>query len=170
MQSKQLKHPGSPPPKNLRGFIQQRRWWPQSFWIVKGWSWLIILSKVAGWSRRIARKSEERGRKTASWESALAGQRTCPHFTSCHDWCDWMWIWNPSLSPIFSWYCSFWLPSVPKTEIPSSWYTVWRQWRYHRGNNEYLGDQEKAFYFEGIKKLIQRWAKYSALKGEYNEK
>ena len=32
--------------------------------------------------------------------------------------------------------------------------------------NEYLGDQEKAFYFEGIRKLEQRWAKCIALKGD----
>ena len=35
--------------------------------------------------------------------------------------------------------------------------------------NEYLGDQEKA-YFEGIRKLEQRWAKCIALKGDYIEK
>ena len=32
--------------------------------------------------------------------------------------------------------------------------------------NEYFGDQEKAFYFEGIRKLEQRWAKCIALKGD----
>ena len=36
--------------------------------------------------------------------------------------------------------------------------------------NEYFGDQEKAFYFEGIRKLEQRWAKYIALMGDYIEK
>ena len=35
--------------------------------------------------------------------------------------------------------------------------------------NECLVDQEKA-YFEGIRKLKQRWAKYIALKGDYIEK
>ena len=48
----------------------------------------------------------------------------------------------------------------------------------HHGSNEgiieavnkYLGGQEKAFYFEGIRKLEQRWAKYIALKGDYTEK
>ena len=33
--------------------------------------------------------------------------------------------------------------------------------------NKYLGDQEKAFYFEGIRKLEQKWAKCNALKGDY---
>ena len=32
--------------------------------------------------------------------------------------------------------------------------------------NEYLGDQENAFYFEGIRKLDQRWVKCIALKGD----
>ena len=36
--------------------------------------------------------------------------------------------------------------------------------------NDYLRDQEKAFYFEGIRKLKQRWAKCIALKGDYIEK
>ena len=31
--------------------------------------------------------------------------------------------------------------------------------------NEYLGDQEKAFYFEGIRNLKLRWAKCIALRG-----
>ena len=35
---------------------------------------------------------------------------------------------------------------------------------------EYLGDQEKAFYFEGIRKLEQRLAKCIVLKGDYIEK
>ena len=35
--------------------------------------------------------------------------------------------------------------------------------------NEYLQDQEKAIYFEGIRKLEQRWAKSIALKGGYIE-
>ena len=36
--------------------------------------------------------------------------------------------------------------------------------------NEYLGDQENAFLFEGIRKLKQRWAKCIALKRDYIEK
>ena len=36
--------------------------------------------------------------------------------------------------------------------------------------NEYLGDQENVFYFEGIRTLEQRWAKCIALKGDYIEK
>ena len=36
--------------------------------------------------------------------------------------------------------------------------------------NEYLGDQEKAFYFEVIRKLEQGWAKCIALNGIYIEK
>ena len=36
--------------------------------------------------------------------------------------------------------------------------------------NEYLGDQENAFYFEGISKPEQRWAMCIALKGYCMEK
>ena len=43
-------------------------------------------------------------------------------------------------------------------------------YRSNEGAIEYLGDQENAFYFEGIRKLQQRWAKYISLKGGYIEK
>ena len=36
--------------------------------------------------------------------------------------------------------------------------------------NKFLGDQENAYYFEGIRKLEQRWAKCIASKGDYIEK
>ena len=36
--------------------------------------------------------------------------------------------------------------------------------------NEYLEDQENAFYFEGIGKLEQKWCKCIALKGDCIEK
>ena len=110
------------------------------------------------------------GRKTDSRWSALVGQCPCQHAASYHDCCDWMWIWNPSSSPIFSWYGSFWMLSVPKTEIPPPWYTVWKQWRRHRVSKLVLGDQEKAFYFEGIRKLEQRCAKCIVLREEYIKK
>ena len=36
--------------------------------------------------------------------------------------------------------------------------------------DEYLGDQEEGFYFEGISKLEQRWRKCIEAKGDYIEK
>ena len=36
--------------------------------------------------------------------------------------------------------------------------------------NEYLEDQEKDFYLDGISKLEQRWTKCIALMGDYIEK
>ena len=96
------------------------------------------------------RKKETRN--TDSRSSVLAGQHPCPHITSSHDCCDWMWIWNPSSSPILSWYGSFRLISVPKTEIPSSWYTVWKQWRHHRGSKRVLGGPGKGLLFWRDKK------------------
>ena len=35
--------------------------------------------------------------------------------------------------------------------------------------NEYFGNKEKAFYFEGIRELKQRWVKCITLKGDYIE-
>ena len=119
--------------RNLIGFSQHGRWWPQSFGIhdVEGWSWLswsrshikrCTLCRQIEAATSVNRKKEER--KTDSQCSALAGQRPCQHVTvtSCHDCRDWMWIWNPASSFIFSLYGSFWLTciSIPKTEIPSS--------------------------------------------------
>ena len=40
----------------------------------------------------------------------------------------------------------------------------------NEGVIEAVKDQEKALYFEGIRKLEQRWAKCIALKGDYIEK
>ena len=40
---------------------------------------------------------------------------------------------------------------------------------HNRGSKRVLGDQEKAFYFERVRKLEQRWTKCIALKGDYIE-
>ena len=159
MQSRHWKHSGLAILRKLLGFIQQGRWWPQSIWDSQGVIMIDSLEKGkranwAGFARKLTR-------------GILLLQE---HATSCHDCCDWMWTWNPSSSPIFSWYGSFWLLSVPKTEIPSSWFTVWKQLRCHRGSQRVYGDQEKVCYFEGIRKLEQRWTKCITLKGDYIEK
>ena len=36
--------------------------------------------------------------------------------------------------------------------------------------NEYLGEQENSVYFEGIRRLEQRWARCIALNRDYIEK
>ena len=36
--------------------------------------------------------------------------------------------------------------------------------------NEYFGDQKKAFYIEGPRKLEQRWDECISLKGDYIKK
>ena len=95
------------------------------------------------------RKKE--ARKTDSRCSAPAGQRTCPHATSCHDCCDWMWIWNPSSFPKYGFS---WLLSVPKTEIPSSWYTSWKQRMRHWSSKRVLGGPGKPLDFYIKKNLI----------------
>ena len=53
--------------------------------------------------------------------------------------------------------------SVPKTEIPSSWYTIWTQ----RRRKRVLGGPDNAFYLEVIRQLEQRWVKCIVLKGDY---
>ena len=80
--------------------------------------------------------------KTDSRRSALAGQRPCPHVTSCHDCYDCMWI-LPH-------------PTYPPDMAPSDFYLLKKMKSHLRGTqyvsnegvieavNEYLGDQEKA--------------------------
>ena len=47
-----------------------------------------------------------------------------------------------------------------QTEIASSWYTIWKQWRRARGIKRVL----RPSIFERIRKLEQRWAKCIALR------
>ena len=73
-------------------------------------------------------------------------------------------------------------PSYSPDMAPSDFYLFPKLKSHHRGAqyesnegineavNVYLGDQEKAFYFEGIRKLEQTWNWCIALKGDYIEK
>ena len=79
-------------------------------------------------------------------------------------------ILNPSSFPIFSWYGFFSLLPVPKTEIHLRGTQYGSNQGLIEAVNKYLGDQEKVLYFEGIRKLTQRWATCIALKGDYIEK
>ena len=185
MQSKHWKHPGSPPPKNLRGFIQRggggggSGWWFRSFGIVKRWPWWLSWARSHDKRFILCRRIEaatpgnrqKEARETESRCSALAVQRPC--LTSQVDMTAATECWFEILfsSPIFSWFGS-WLLSVPKTEIQASWSTVWKQWRRHRGSKKYFGDQEQTFYFwrDNLRKLEQRWTKRIVLKGDYIKK
>ena len=113
---------------------------------------------------------KKEARKSDSRCSALAGQCHCPHVTSC-------------LTAATK--CGFEIlphPSYFSDMAPSDFYLFPKLKSHLRGTpyesnegvieavNEYLGDQENAFNFEGIRKLGQRWAKCIALKGNYIEK
>ena len=73
-------------------------------------------------------------------------------------------------SPVFSRFSPFGLLSVPnlKTNLHG------RNFASNEGIidavNEYLGDQEEGFYFEGIGKLEQHRRKCIKAKGDYIEK
>ena len=147
-----------------RGFIQQGRWWSQSFGIVKGWSWLIILSNTRTHDKRciLCRRIEtatsgnrnKEARKTDSWCSAIAGYRPCPLVTSCHGCCDLKSFLVPY--SLLIWTLLTYL--FPKLKS------------HHRGTQygsnegaieavrEYLRDQERSF-FVWKRKLEQLWAK-----------
>ena len=112
--------------------------------------------------QEIARK--RRGKLT---RGVLLLQDNTPaqNVTICHDCCDWMWIWNPSSSAIFSWYGFFWLLSVPKTEIPSSWHTIWKQCRRHGGSIRVLGGPGKGLLFWRYKKAWTEMGLVHCLEG-----
>ena len=104
---------------------------------------------------------KKKARKTDSRCSALAGQRphVCQHVTSCHDCCATEGFKILSL-PTYSPYMA---PSDLNLFQKLKSHLSGTQYRSNEGVkeavNEYLGDQEKAFYFEGrIRKLEQRWA------------
>ena len=99
--------------------------------------------------------------------SALSGQCACSHVANCHDCCDWMPIWSPSSPPFspdmaLSDLCPF--PKLKSnlrgTQFGSNEGVI-------EAANEYLEDQEKDFYLEGICKLEQRWTKCIALNADY---
>ena len=79
--------------------------------------------------------------------------------------------------------CGFEIPRMFSNDMAPSYYYLFPKLKSHlcgtqygsnecvkEAVNEYLGDQEEAFYFEGIRKLEQRWAKCIAFKGFYIEK
>ena len=121
-------------------------WWFRSFGIVKRWLWWLSWARSHDKRFILCRRIEaatpgnrqKEARETESRCSALAVQHRCltsqvgmTAATEC-------WFEILFSSPIFSWFGSFWLLSVPKTEIQASWFTVWKQWRRHRGSKKVL--------------------------------
>ena len=163
IQSKQWKHPGSPHPKKFKRVHSAGKvaW---LFWDIQGMIMIEYLEQgctingayYIGELRWLGQKNHKiEARKTDLQSSTLAGKCPCCLVTSCHGCCDWIWIWNRSSSPLFSWYGFFWLLSVPKTEIPFLWYTVLKQWRHHRGSKRVLGGTRKGLLFWRDKKVVE---------------
>ena len=87
---------------------------------------------------------------TCSFEYPVSmAQTIILHETGC---CDSMQLWGPSSSPVFTWFSPFRLlfPNL-KTKLCS------KKFESNEGIidavDEYLGNQEEGFYFEGISKL-----------------
>ena len=166
MQSKQVKHPCSPPPRKFRRAHSAGKVIASTFGIVKWWSCLIILSRVARWTVHIMQAN--RGCYARKRRGKLT-RGSCPHVTSSHDCCDWMWIWNPSSSPYSPDMTPFDFYLFPKLKSHLCCTLYGSNEGVIEAVKEYLGDQEKATYFEGIRKLQQRWAECIALKWDYIE-
>ena len=77
---------------------------------------------------------------------------------------------GPSLSPIVSRFSPFELLSVSKSETNFCARNFGSNEGVMDTVDEYLGDQEEGFYFEGISKLVQHWRKCIEAKGDYIEK
>ena len=158
----QWKHLGSPLLWNLRGFIQRGRWWSQSFGIVKGWSWLIILGKGArqtvhimqanwGGYAKIARKRQ--GKLT--WgvlplpdnapahmsQVAMTGATECVLKTFSH----------PPFSLDMANVVFYLFPKL-KSQLRGTQYIVWKQWRHHWGSVLLFGGTRKNLLFWKDKK------------------
>ena len=98
MQSMQLKHPGSPPPKKLKRVSSAGKVMASVFWDSQGVIKIDYLEQGRTHDKRCILcsrtealapgncKREER--KTDSRCSALAGQCACSHVASCHDYCN----------------------------------------------------------------------------------
>ena len=108
-QREQGKHPGSPPPKKFKRFHSAGKVMISIFWdspevIVIHYLEQDRTINGAYYEGKLGRTrqgiSRKRRGKTESRCSALTDQCPCRHVTSCHDCCDWLWIWNPSSSDI----------------------------------------------------------------------
>ena len=143
MQSKHWKHRGSSLPMKFKRVHSAGKWWPQPFGIVKGWSRLISLSIVALKTVHIMHANwaaQERGEE--NWLALVRSCKTTSLVTR-HK-LPWLLRLNVDLksylTPIFFWYL------FPKLK------SHFRGKQYGSNEcviaavNEYLKNQEKAFY------------------------
>ena len=160
MQSKQWKHHGSPPPKKFKTVHSAGKVMSSIFWYSQGVIMIDYLEQChmingAFLCRRIEAALRQEARKTDSRCSALAGQRPYP---------------NVIVDMTAATECGFEIlprPPYSPDKAPSDFYPF-PKLKFHLcgtqyGSNEgvtdavnkYLGDQENALYFEGIRKLEQ---------------
>ena len=161
-----------------KGFIQQGRWWPHSFGIVKGdhdWlSWARSHDKQCILCRQIEAA-------TPGIERKMQGKLTCVVLLLQDKACARM----AQVAMTAATECGFEiLPHPPYSpDMAPSDFCLFPKLKSHlRGTqfgsnegiieaeNKYLWDQDKSFYFKEIRKREQRWAKCIALNGGYIEK
>ena len=98
-----MEAPWLTPPKKFKRVHLAVKVMASIFWDSQGVTMIDYLDNRYILCRRITVEAATPGNhKTYSRCFALAGQRPCPHVTSCHDCCHWMWIWNPSHPPYSS--------------------------------------------------------------------
>ena len=169
LQSKQWKHPGSPPLKKFKRVHPAGKVMTSIFWDSQGMIMIDCLEQgrtikeanYAGELRWLRREiSRKRQGKLTCGVLVL-----CTHITSFHDCCmnaDSKSFLIPHI--LLIWYM------FPKLKSPLRGTQYGSNEGVKVTVNEYLGDQENALYFEGIRMLKQRWAKCIALKVDYIEK
>ena len=167
MQSKQWKHPGSHPPKKFKRVHSAGKMMASIFWDSQG---VIIFDyleqgrtiKGAYYAGKLRWLRQEIGRKRRGklTRSILLLQYNAPAhmsqvaMTTATE-CGFEILPHHPYSPDMA-TSDFYLFPKLKSHLHGT------QYRSNEGvkeaANEYFGDQEKAFYFEGIRKLEQRWA------------
>ena len=158
MQSKQRKHPGSPPHKKFNSVHSAGKVMTSIFWDSQGVIMFDYLEQgrmingayymYAG-SVRWLRQENARKRRGKLTRGVLLLQNNAPVHTS-------------QAAMTAATECEFGIfphPSYSPDMAPSDFFLF-----------PELKSHIRAFYFEGIRKLEQRWAKYIALKGDYIEK
>ena len=179
MQSMQWKHPGSPPPKKIKKVSSAGKVMASVFWDSQGVIMIDYLEHCrtingAYYAAENSRLRQEiaRNRRGKLTRGVLLLQDIVPAHTS-------------QVAMTAATECGFEVlphPSYSSDMAPSDFYLFPKLKSNLRGTqfgsnegviaavNEYLEDQEKDFYLEGISKLEQRCTKCIALKGNYIEK
>jgi hypothetical protein len=147
-QSVQWKHPGSPKKlKNVPSWLSWARSYHKRYVLCRQ-----IETSVSG--KRVCKE-----RQTDSRRSDPVRQCASSHIPKCDGCCNWLRFRNSSPSPIFSGLSLSDFYLFPKLKTKLRGRRFWSNEGAMESVNEFIEDQNRQFYFEGLNKLEHRWAK-----------